>query len=157
MSLFFSFRKALLSSWCWTDTCCKLKCQNAMFLYTPTLDSQRAALRLHCQQCAGLRRRCSGTGRTLLSSRPKQAKFREMFRISAKFDEKCLEIAFLFQKMRRNLAQFWWSIEVWAVQKRVNLEISSRSFPTNIFLENLASIRKRTSPLKFDHLAEKSE
>ena len=27
----------------------------------------------------------------------------------------------------------------------------------NIFLQNLASIRKRTSSLKFDHLAEKSE
>ena len=27
----------------------------------------------------------------------------------------------------------------------------------NIFLQNLASIQKRTSPLKFAHLAEKSE
>ena len=31
------------------------------------------------------------------------------------------------------------------------------SFPTNILLQNLASIQQRTSPLKFDHLAEKSE
>ena len=30
------------------------------------------------------------------------------------------------------------------------------SFPTNIFLQNLASIQKRTSPIKFAHLAEKS-
>ena len=31
------------------------------------------------------------------------------------------------------------------------------SFPTSIFLQNLASIQKRTNPLKFAHLAEKSE
>ena len=31
------------------------------------------------------------------------------------------------------------------------------SFPTNIFLQNLASILQRTSPVKFAHLAEKSE
>ena len=32
-----------------------------------------------------------------------------------------------------------------------------KSFPTNIFLQNLASIQKRTSPIKFAHLAEESE
>ena len=48
--------------------------------------------------------------------------------------------------------------EVWAVQKRVNLEDLVESFPTKNFLQILASIQKRrTSPLKFDHLAEKSE
>ena len=31
-----------------------------------------------------------------------------------------------------------------------------KSFPTNIYLQNLASIQKRTSPIKFAHLAEKS-
>ena len=31
-----------------------------------------------------------------------------------------------------------------------------KSFPTNIYLQNLASIQKRTSPVKFPHLAEKS-
>ena len=31
-----------------------------------------------------------------------------------------------------------------------------KSFPTNIYLQNLASIQKRTSPVKFAHLAEKS-
>ena len=30
------------------------------------------------------------------------------------------------------------------------------SFPTNLYLQNLASIQKRTSPVKFAHLAEKS-
>ena len=43
------------------------------------------------------------------------------------------------------------------MQKHVNLVDLVKSFPTNIFLEILASIQKRTSPLKFDHLAEKSD
>ena len=43
------------------------------------------------------------------------------------------------------------------MQKHVNLVDLIKSFPTNIFLQNLASIQKRTSPIKFAHLAEKSE
>ena len=43
------------------------------------------------------------------------------------------------------------------MQKHVNLVDLVKSFPTNILLQNLASIQKRTSPLKFAHLAEKSE
>ena len=43
------------------------------------------------------------------------------------------------------------------MQKHVNLVDLVKSFPTNIFLRNLASIQKRTIPLKFAHLAEKSE
>ena len=43
------------------------------------------------------------------------------------------------------------------MQKHVNLVDLVKSFPTNIFLHNLASIQKRTSPIKFAHLAEKSE
>ena len=39
----------------------------------------------------------------------------------------------------------------------VNLVDLVTSFPTHILLQKLASIQKRTSPLKFDHLAEKSE
>ena len=39
----------------------------------------------------------------------------------------------------------------------VNLVDLVKSFPTNIFLQNLASIQKRTSPVKSAHLAEKSE
>ena len=42
------------------------------------------------------------------------------------------------------------------MQKQVNLVDLVKSFPTNIFLQNLASIQKRTSPVKFAHLAEKS-
>ena len=43
------------------------------------------------------------------------------------------------------------------MQKHVNLVDLVNSFPTNIFLQNLASIQKRTSPIKFAHLPEKSE
>ena len=43
------------------------------------------------------------------------------------------------------------------MQKHVNLVDLVKSFPTNIYLQNLASIQKRTSPIQFAHLAEKSE
>ena len=45
------------------------------------------------------------------------------------------------------------------MQKHVNLVDLVKSFPTNILLQNLASIQKRTSTIKFVHfkLAEKSE
>ena len=43
------------------------------------------------------------------------------------------------------------------MQKHVNLVDLVTSFPTHIFLQNLASIQKRTSPRKFDTLAEKSD
>ena len=42
------------------------------------------------------------------------------------------------------------------MQKHVNLVDLVKSFPTNIYLQILASIQKRTSPVKFAHLAEKS-
>ena len=42
------------------------------------------------------------------------------------------------------------------MQKHVNFVDLVKSFPTNIYLQNLASIQKRTSPVKFAHLAEKS-
>ena len=43
------------------------------------------------------------------------------------------------------------------MQKHVNLVDLVKSFPTNILLQNLASIQKRMSPAKFAHLAEESE
>ena len=47
------------------------------------------------------------------------------------------------------------SISVLFSQKtHVNLVDIVKSFPTNIWLQNLASIQKRTSPIKFAHLAE---
>ena len=42
------------------------------------------------------------------------------------------------------------------MQKHVNLVDLVKSFPTNILLQNLASIQKRKSPVKFAHLAEES-
>ena len=42
------------------------------------------------------------------------------------------------------------------MQKHVNLVDLVKSFPTNIYLQNLASIQKRTSPIKFAYMAEKS-
>ena len=42
------------------------------------------------------------------------------------------------------------------MQKHVNLVDLVKSFPTHILLQNLASIQKSTSPVKFAHLAEKS-
>ena len=42
------------------------------------------------------------------------------------------------------------------MQKHVNLVDLVKSFPTNIYLQNLASIQKRTSSVKFARLAEKS-
>ena len=43
------------------------------------------------------------------------------------------------------------------MQKHVNLVDLVKSFPTNIYLQNFASIQERTSLIKFAHLAEKSE
>ena len=42
------------------------------------------------------------------------------------------------------------------MQKHVNLVDLVKSFPTNVYLQILASIQKRTSAVKFAHLAEKS-
>ena len=58
--------------------------------------------------------------------------------------------------MRKKLTKNFWNIVVWAVQKHINLVDLVKSFPTNIFLQNSASIQKRPSPVKFAHLAEKS-
>ena len=43
------------------------------------------------------------------------------------------------------------------MQKHGNLVDLVKSFPANIYLQNLASIQERTSPVEFAHLAEKSE
>ena len=42
------------------------------------------------------------------------------------------------------------------MQKHAYLVDLVKSFPTNIYLQNLASIQKGTSPIKFANLAEKS-
>ena len=44
-------------------------------------------------------------------------------------------------------------------KRRISVDLVDlvKSFQTNIYLQKLASIQKRTSPIKFAHLAEKSE
>ena len=61
------------------------------------------------------------------------------------------------KKNAKKFDEFCQRIEVWAVQKHVNLVDLVKSFPTSIFAQNFASIQQRTSFIKFDHLAEKSE
>ena len=51
--------------------------------------------------------------------------------------------------MRKCLTKFSLIFECGAVQKFVNLVDLVKSFPTSFFLQNLASIQPRTSPLKF--------
>ena len=63
-------------------------------------------------------------------------------------------LAFLILKTPKQLTKICWNIEVWAVQKHVNLLDLAKSFPTNIFLQNLASIQKRTSLIRFDYWLE---
>ena len=75
-------------------------------------------------------------------------KFNDFFRKRVNFVKCC-------RKMRKSLTKMFWNIEVWAVQKHVNLVDLVKSFPTKIFLQNLASIQQRT--IKFDHLDEKSD
>ena len=55
------------------------------------------------------------------------AKFNAFFRISVNFATFC-------RKMRKSLTKIFWNIEVWAVQKHVNLVDLVKSFPTNIYL-----------------------
>ena len=43
------------------------------------------------------------------------------------------------------------------MQKNANLVELEKCCQTHIFLQNLASMQKKTSPIKFAHLAEKSE
>ena len=43
------------------------------------------------------------------------------------------------------MTYFRWNVEIWAVQKYVHLVDRVKSFPTNIYLQNLASIRASVS------------
>ena len=52
--------------------------------------------------------------------------------------------------------QKWFSDWSPKVQKCANLVDLVKRFQTNIYLQHLASIQKRTIPVKFAHLAEKS-
>ena len=54
-----------------------------------------------------------------------------------------------FLKMPKKSTKFCWNIVVWAVQKHVSLVDLVKSFPTNIYLQKLASRQPRTSLPKF--------
>ena len=41
--------------------------------------------------------------------------------------------------MRKKLTKIFWNIEVWAVQKHVNLVDLVKSFPTNLLFEQIAN------------------
>ena len=58
-------------------------------------------------------------------------------------------LAFITLRTPKTLTKLCWNIEVWAVQKHANLVDLVKSFPPNIYLQNLASIQPRTSLSKF--------
>ena len=70
--------------------------------------------------------------------------------VFANFEQKC-------EKVSQEFAIILRSERCKSMQILSNLVDLVKSFPTNIFLQNLASIQQRTSFVKFDHLAEKSE
>ena len=41
-----------------------------------------------------------------------------------------------YASVKKQMDDFSWNVEVWAVQKHVNLVDLAKSFPTNIFLQN---------------------
>ena len=48
------------------------------------------------------------------------------------------------------MTPFFRSVDVWAVKKYVHLVDLVKSFPTNVYLQNLASMQPRTSSFNFD-------
>ena len=52
---------------------------------------------------------------------------------------------FIYSILPKLWRLFCWNFEIWAVQKYVHLVDLVKSFPTNIYLQNLASIQPRTS------------
>ena len=56
--------------------------------------------------------------------------------------------------MRKSLTIFFWTIEVWAVQKHVHLVDLVKSFPTSINLLTSASMQPRTSPQSLEGFPE---
>ena len=74
-----------------------------------------------------------------------------------KFCKFCSDVWFC-RKMRKSLTIFFLKYSGLSGAKAYKSCRSRQEFfSTNIFLQNLASIQKRTSPIKFAHLAEKSE
>ena len=59
---------------------------------------------------------------------------------------------FIYSILPKLWRLFCWNFEIWAVQKYVHLVDLVKSFPTNIYLQNLASIQPRTSLSKFGEI-----
>ena len=89
------------------------------------------------------------------------SKFWEIFiEIGAKFDEKCWKIAIFAEisaKIWKSLAKFCEDFEFRAVQRCDNLVDLEKRCKMSIWTQKSALIQLRTSLLKFDDLAEKSE
>ena len=67
------------------------------------------------------------------------------------------EIYKIYMLLHRSDLNISENVQQFFFAPRINRVDLVKSFPTNIFLQNLASIQKRTSPKKFAHLAETSE
>ena len=58
---------------------------------------------------------------------------------------------------RKNVDDFGWNFEIWAVQKYVNLADFIKSFQTSIHLQKSASIQPRTGPSNFAKISQHFE
>ena len=61
----------------------------------------------------------------------------------------CQQFRWILQNLANVLAKFWQKIEIAELCKGVHCVDLDESFQTHIYLQNLASIQPRTSPLKF--------
>ena len=59
--------------------------------------------------------------------------------------------------MRKSFTKFCWDFHFQPVQRNVNIVDLEKCWKMRIWTQKSASIQKRTSPLKFDNFAEKSE
>ena len=85
---------------------------------------------------------------------------RKFHQIGEKINENYLKIAIfqkIHEKMRKSFTKFCWDFHFQPVQRNVNLVDLEKCWKMRIWTQKSASIQKRTSPLKFDNFAEKSE
>ena len=61
-----------------------------------------------------------------------------------------------WQKIRKSFTKFWSIFEMGAVQRIAYLVVLEKCCKMRIWMQKSASMQKRTSPLKFGDLAEKS-
>ena len=70
--------------------------------------------------------------------------------------EKYRNFAQFSQKIRKSFRKFWSNFEIGAAQRIANLVVLEKCCKMRIWMQKSASMQKRTSPLKFGDLAEKS-